>query len=76
MRTNRPEPLDWPAQGRGPRRRLKGLLIWSGVTLLAALALALAMVIASLAVEFGSESAPPTTSTIHLSPPGGHFLRQ
>src|SRR5919198_956824 len=54
--------LDRPAQGGDPRRRLRGLLIWSGLTLLAALALALAMVIASLALELGTESAPSPTS--------------
>jgi hypothetical protein len=49
--------LDPPAQEGEVRRRLGGLLVWSGLTLLAALALALAlaMVIASLALELGSE---------------------
>jgi hypothetical protein len=45
--------LDPPAQEGEVRRRLGGLLVWSGLTLLAALALA--MVIASLALELGSE---------------------
>ena len=38
--------LDLPAQEGEVRRRLRGLLVWSGLTLLATLALALAMVIA------------------------------
>jgi hypothetical protein len=43
--------FDPPAQESEVRRRLRGLLVWSGLTLLAALALAMAqaMVIASLA---------------------------
>jgi hypothetical protein len=64
--------LDPPAQAGDARRRLRGLLVWSGLTLLAAVALALAMVIASLALELGSEPAPPPTSPIQFSPPGGH----
>jgi hypothetical protein len=63
--------LDPPAQEGEVRRRLPGLLVWSGLTLLAALALALAMVIASLALELGSQPAPPPTSPIQISPPGG-----
>ena len=43
--------LDPPAQEGEVRRRLRGLLVWSGLTLLATLALA--MVIASLALELG-----------------------
>jgi hypothetical protein len=46
--------LDPPASGGGARRRFRRVLVWSGLTLLAALALALAMVIASLALELGS----------------------
>jgi hypothetical protein len=46
-----PEP---PTQAGDARHRLRGLLVWSGVTLLAAVALALALVIASLALELGS----------------------
>lgn len=68
--------LDRQAQGGDPRRRLRGLLIWSGLTLLAALALALAMVIASLALELGSQPAPSPTSPIQFSPPGGHSMLQ
>jgi hypothetical protein len=65
--------LDPPAQEGEVRRRLRGLLVWSGLTLLAALALALAMVIASLALELGSGPAPPPpTSPIQFSPAGGH----
>jgi hypothetical protein len=68
--------LDQPAQEGEVRRRLRGLLVWSGLTLLAALALALAMVIASLALELGSQPAPPPTSPIQISPPGGQQMAQ
>jgi hypothetical protein len=68
--------LDPPAQEGEVRRRLRGLLVWSGLTLLAALALALAMVIASLALELGSQPAPPPTSPIQISPPGGQQMAQ
>ena len=68
--------LDPPAQEREVRRRLRRLLVWSGLTLLAALALALAMVIASLALELGSQPAPPPTSPIQISPPGGQQMAQ
>jgi hypothetical protein len=64
--------LDPPAQAGDARRRLRGLLVWSGLTLLAAVALALAMVIASLALELGSVPTPPPTSPIQFSPSGGH----
>ena len=62
--------LDPLAQEGDVRRRLRGLLVWSGLTLLAAVALA--MVIASPAPELDSEPAPPPTSPIQFSPPGSH----
>ncbi len=69
--------LNSPAQGGPARRRVRGVLVWSGLTLLAALALALAMVITSLALELGSQPAPPPpTPPIQFSPPGGHALAQ
>jgi hypothetical protein len=68
--------LDPPAQEGEVRRRLRGLLVWSALTLLAAVALALAMVIASLALELGSQPAPPPTSPIQISPPGGQQMAQ
>ena len=69
--------LDPPAQEGEMRRRLRGLLVWSGLTLLAALAMAQAMVIASLALELGSQPAPPPpTPPIQFSPPGGHSMAQ
>jgi hypothetical protein len=69
--------LNPPAQEGEMRRRLRGLLVWSGLTLLAALALALAMVIASLALELGSGPAPPPpTSPIQFNLPGGHPMAQ
>jgi hypothetical protein len=64
-----------PVQDRLARRRLRGLLIWSGLALLAVVALALAMVIASLALELGSEPAPLPTPPIQFSPPGGGHPR-
>jgi hypothetical protein len=69
--------LDPPAQGGEAGRRLRGLVVWSGLTLLAALAIALALVIASLALELGSQPAPPPpTPPIQVSPPGGHAMAQ
>ena len=69
--------LDPPAQGGEAGRRLRGLVVWSGLTLLAALAIALALVIASLALELGSGPAPPPpTPPIQFSPPGGHAMAQ
>jgi hypothetical protein len=68
--------LDPPAQERQARRRLHVLLVWSGLTLLAALAIALALVIASLALELGTQPAPPPTSPIQISPPAGHATVQ
>ena len=69
--------LDPPAQESDARRRLRRLLVWSGLTLLAALAIALALVIASLALELGSQPAPPPpTPPIQFSPPGGHAMAQ
>jgi hypothetical protein len=66
--------LDRPAQDGQRRRRFRELLIWSSLTLLAALALALAMVIASLALELGPESAPSPTSPTQFRPAGGHSM--
>jgi hypothetical protein len=71
--------LDPPAPGSHTHRRLRGVLVWGGLTLLAAVALALAMVIASLALELGSDpapTAPPPTAPIQFSPPGGHATPQ
>jgi hypothetical protein len=68
--------LDSPAPVGDAGRRLRRVLVWSGLTLLAAVALALALVIASLALELGSEPAPPPTSPIQFSPPAGHPMAQ
>ena len=71
--------LDPPAQDRLARRWLRGALVWSGLTLLAALAIALALVIATLALQLGTEPAPPPPTTpMPVSPPGGrgHPLAQ
>jgi hypothetical protein len=63
--------LDPPAQDRPARHRLRAALVWSGLTLLAALAIALALVIATLALELGSEPPPPPTTPMPVSLPGG-----
>jgi hypothetical protein len=68
--------LDPPASGGEVHRRFGRVLVWSGLTLLAALALALAMVIASLALELGSQPAPPSTPPMQFSPPVGHPMPQ
>ena len=63
--------LDPPAQDRPSHRRLQLVLVWSGLTLLAALAIALTLVIATLTQELRSEPAPPPTTPMHVSPAGG-----
>ena len=63
--------LDPPAQDRQARRRLRAVLVWSGLTLLAALAIALGLVIAALAQDLGSEPAPPPTAPVQIGPSGG-----
>ena len=63
--------LDPPAQDRPARHRLRGALVWSGLTLLTALAIALTLVIATLTQELRSEPAPPPTTPMHVSPAGG-----
>jgi hypothetical protein len=63
--------LDPPAQDRQARRRLRAVLAWSGLTLLAALAIALALIIATLTQELGSEPAPPPTAPTQIGPSGG-----
>jgi hypothetical protein len=63
--------LDPPAHDRQARHRLRAVLAWSGLTLLAALAIALALIIATLALELGSEPPPPPTTPMPVSPPGG-----
>ena len=67
--------LDPPAHG-GTSRRLQGLLVWSALTLLAGIALALAMVVASPAVEPRSQPAPAPTPPMQIRPPGGHAMAQ
>jgi hypothetical protein len=68
--------LDPPAFGAEGRRRFRRVLVWGGLTLLAALAIALALVIASLALELGSQPAPPATPPMQFSPPVGHAMPQ
>jgi hypothetical protein len=63
--------LDPPAQ-EVIGRRFRGVLIWSALTLLAAVALALAMVLAGLALEPRSEPTPPPRPPTELPPPAGH----
>jgi hypothetical protein len=55
---------------RGGRGRVRRLLGWSAVTLLAAATLALAMVLAGLAVE-PSDPVPPPTPPMEFEPPVG-----
>lgn len=55
---------------RGGRSRVRRLLSWSALTLLAAATLALAMVLADLVVE-PADPAPPPTPPIQLEPPMG-----
>jgi hypothetical protein len=62
--------LDPPAPDADPSRRLRRLLVWSALTVLAAIALALAMVLASLALAPHPDSAPPPTAPIQF-PSGG-----
>ena len=59
------------------RRRLRPALVWGGLVLLATVAVALAIVVASLALELGSEpaprtSTPPATAPLQLGPSVGH----
>ena len=68
--------LDPPGQGGKARRRLRGVVVWGGLALLAAVALALAMVVASLALEVRSEPAPPPTAPLEFSPEAGHACPQ
>jgi hypothetical protein len=63
--------LDPPARDRPARHGLRAVLVWSGLTLLAALAIALALVIATLALELGSEPAPPPIAPTQIGPSGG-----
>jgi hypothetical protein len=67
--------LDPPAYGDA-RRRVRRALAWSGLILLAVLALVLTPVIANLALELGSEPPPPPPPPMQISPPGGHAMAQ
>jgi hypothetical protein len=67
--------LDPPVHG-GASRRLRGLLVWSALVLLAAIALVLVMLVAGLAVEPRSQPVPAPTPPIQISPPGGHQMAQ
>jgi hypothetical protein len=64
--------LDTLREGARPDRP-RPALVWAGLALLATLALVLALVIAGLALELGSGSAPPTTAP---SPPSSSGRRQ
>ena len=66
--------LDPPASGSEARPRSRRVLAWRGLVLLAALALAL--VIASLALELDSQPAPPSAPPMQFSPPVGHPMPQ
>jgi hypothetical protein len=65
------------SEGGALRRRLRPALVWGGLVLLATVAVALAIVVASLALELGSEptprtSTPPATAPLQLGPSVGH----
>jgi hypothetical protein len=64
------------AQDHPAHRRLRPVLVWSGLTLLAALAIALALLIATLALELGTDPAPSPSPPIQISPPAGHAAAQ
>jgi hypothetical protein len=69
--------LQQPTPGAAARRRLRPLLVWSGLTLLAALAIALALTIATLALELGTDqgsppTVPPSSAPLQLGSPTGH----
>jgi hypothetical protein len=69
--------LDSFSEGSAPRRRLRPALVWSGLVVLATVAVALAIVVASLALELGSDPTPPTstppaTAPLQLGPSLGH----
>ena len=69
--------LDSFSEGSAPRRRLRPALVWSGLVVLATVAVALAIVVASLALELGSDPTPPTstppaTAPLQRGPSLGH----
>ena len=64
------------ARDHPAHRRLRPMLVWSGLTLLAALAIALALLIATLALELGTDPAPSPSPPIQISPPAGHATAQ
>jgi hypothetical protein len=67
-------PLESPAQDHPVHRRPRPVLVWSGLTLLAALAIALALLIATLALDLGTD--PDPSPPIKFSPPAGHLQAQ
>ena len=71
--------LDSFSEGIAPRRRLRPALVWGGLVVLATVAVALAIVVASLALELGSDPTPPTstppaTAPLQLGPSLGHLM--
>jgi hypothetical protein len=60
------------AQDHQAHRRLRPVLVWSGLSLLTALAIALALLIATLALQLGTDPAPSPCPPIQISPPAGH----
>ena len=63
--------LDPPTSGAVTSRRLRDLLVWGAATVLAAIALALAMVLANLALAPHSDPAPPPTPPMQFPAGGG-----
>ena len=65
--------LDSFTDNGGPRRRPRPVLVWGGLALLAAVALALAIVIAGLASQLGSaDPAPRTSAPARIGESSGH----
>lgn len=69
-------PLELSAQDHPLHRRLRPVLVWSGLTLLAALAIALALLIATLALDLGTDPDPSPSPPIQLGSPAGHATAQ
>jgi hypothetical protein len=69
-------PLELSAKDHPLHRRLRPVLVWSGLTLLAALAIALALLIATLALELGTDPAPSPSPPIEIGSPAGHATAQ
>ena len=61
-----------PALGGMRNGRVRHVLVWSALTLLAAVALALTIVLATLVVAPADPAPPPPTSPMQFGPSMGH----